>query len=247
MLLSKNSKDLSIRSKSPDHEDDFKSQYFDAQETLSDDEDVVDGEQDEDYEDIEDDDKIIEEQRKERKRNNVLIPIKSQPLIVQKRVKALKKLLLQQKLLESDLYKDIHKLEGLFYKQHRNQIYDGRRKHVEGLLSQPTIVEENEEDDETEAQTTVEEQGIPKFWLRVLLNSKNLRQIVQATDIPVLNHLIDIRVFNFENPLGFRLAFYFKKNEYFFDTELTKDYFLKCDPREEDDPLLFEGNVSRVI
>jgi len=241
MLLSKNSKDLSIRSKSPDHEDDFKSQYFDAQETLSDDEDVVDGEQDEDYEDIEDDDKIIEEQRKERKRNNALIPIKSQPLIVQKRVKALKKLLLQQKLLESDLYKDIHKLEGLFYKQHRNQIYDGRRKHVEGLLSQPTIVEENEEDDETEAQTTVEEQGIPKFWLRVLLNSKNLRQIVQATDIPVLNHLIDIRVFNFENPLGFRLAFYFKKNEYFFDTELTKDYFLKCDPREEDDPLLFEG------
>merc|ERR1712013_846235 len=184
MLLYKNSKDLSIRSKSPDHEDDFKSQYFDAQETLSDDEDEVDGEQNED------DDKIIEEQRKERKRNNALISIKSQPMIVQKRVKALKKLLLQQKLLESDLYKDIHKLEGLFYKQHRNQIYDGRRKHVEGLLSQPTIVEENEEDDETEAQTTVEEQGIPKFWLRVLLNSKNLRQIVQATDIPVLNHLI---------------------------------------------------------
>ena len=58
----------------------------------------------------------------------------------------------------------------------------------------------------------------------------------------MLNNLVDIRVFNFENPLGFRLAFFFKQNEYFADTELTKDYFLKCDPGEEDDPLQFEGS-----
>merc|ERR1712045_521115 len=38
MLLSRNSKDLSIRSKSPEVEEDFKSQYFDALETLSEDE-----------------------------------------------------------------------------------------------------------------------------------------------------------------------------------------------------------------
>ena len=55
---------------------------------------------------------------------------------------------------------------------------------------------------------------------------------------------MDIRVFNFENPLGFRLAFTFKQNEYFFDTELTKDYFLKCEPYEDDNPLFFEGLLS---
>lgn len=243
MLLSRNSKDLSIRSKSPDKENDFKSQYFDAQETLSDDDDddVLGEEKDEDYEDIEDEEEV--KQKKERKRHNSSLNMKSQPSIVQQRVKALKKLLLQQKLIESELYQDIHKLEGLFYKQHRDQIYNNRRKHIEGPLSQPTIMEENEDDgDENEPQKiSVEEQGIPKFWLRVLLNSKNLRQIVQATDIPVLDYLIDIRVFNFENPLGFRLAFIFKPNEYFADIELTKDYFLKCDPSEEDDPLHFEG------
>ena len=64
---------------------------------------------------------------------------------------------------------------------------------------------------------------------------------VQATDVPVLNYLVDIRVFNFENPLGFRLAFTFKQNEHFFDTELTKDYFLKCEPSEDENPLFFEG------
>ena len=66
----------------------------------------------------------------------------------------------------------------------------------------------------------------------------------QATDIPVLNYLVDIRVLNFENPLGFRLAFIFKPNEFFSDTELTKDYFLRCDPAEEDDPLQFEGKTK---
>ena len=46
MLLSRNSKDLSIRSKSPDVEQDFKSQYFDALETLSEDEDEIVGKTD---------------------------------------------------------------------------------------------------------------------------------------------------------------------------------------------------------
>ena len=59
--------------------------------------------------------------------------------------------------------------------------------------------------------------------------------------MPVLNSLIDVRVFNFENPLGFRLVFVFKPNEHFIDSELTKDYFLKCEPAEEDNALLFEG------
>ena len=52
---------------------------------------------------------------------------------------------------------------------------------------------------------------------------------------------MDVRVFNFENPVGFRLVFTFKPNEYFIDTELTKDYFLKCEPDEEDNALIFEG------
>jgi len=67
------------------------------------------------------------------------------------------------------------------------------------------------------------------------------KQIIQANDIPALNHLVDIRVHNFEQPLGFRLTFSFRPNEFFLNTELTKDYFLKMIPGDEDDPLTFEG------
>lgn len=67
---------------------------------------------------------------------------------------------------------------------------------------------------------------------------------LQATDVPVLSNLMDIRVFNFENPAGFRLVFTFKPNEYFVDHELTKDYFLKIDPDEDDDPVTFEGKLN---
>lgn len=68
----------------------------------------------------------------------------------------------------------------------------------------------------------------------------------QAADVPVLSHLTDIRVFNFENPTGFRLVFTFRPNDYFVDLELTKDYFLKIEPDEDDDPLTFEGNKMLV-
>ena len=67
---------------------------------------------------------------------------------------------------------------------------------------------------------------------------------LQAADVPVLSHLMDIRVFNFENPTGFRLVFTFRPNDYFVDLELTKDYFLKIEPDEDDDPLTFEGNKN---
>ena len=68
----------------------------------------------------------------------------------------------------------------------------------------------------------------------------------QAADVPVLSNLMDIRVFNFENPTGFRLVFTFRPNDYFVDLELTKDYFLKIEPDEDDDPLTFEGNKKLV-
>ena len=256
MLLSRNSKELSIRSKSPEY-DDFKSQYFDALETLSEDEEEVPSKisqddhrdqrkavianDDDEYEDIEEEVKPEELKSKPHKRNH--FDLKSQPVLVQKKVKALKKLLYQQKQIESEMFKDIHKLEGYFYKIHTNKFYNERLKQVEGELNQSTIIEEDE-NEEDGPREELQQQGIPGFWLRVLLNSKNLSQIVQAADVPVLNNLVDVRVFNFENPLGFRLTFTFKTNEYFIDTELTKDYFLKCEPAEDENPLLFEGKKN---
>jgi len=252
MLLSRNSKDLSIRSKSPDTEADFKSQYFDALETLSEDEegndvtqmtmlqDEVAENSDDDFIDIESENESNEDRKDYRKTlKPKVIDLKLQPIAVQRRVKALKRLLVEQKKVESEMFKDIHKLEGYFYKIHQNKNYNERLKHIEGELNQSTIIEEDENAEVPHEE--MQQQGIPGFWLRVLLNSKNLSQIVQAADVPVLNNLVDVRVFNFENPIGFRLVFVFKPNEHFIDSELTKDYFLKCEPGEDDNPLHFEG------
>ena len=60
--------------------------------------------------------------------------IRSLPKPVQRRVKAMKNLLVEQKKIEGEMFKDIHKLEGYFYKMHRNKNYNERQKLVEGEL-----------------------------------------------------------------------------------------------------------------
>ena len=183
MLLSRNSKDLSIRSKSPEVEEEyFKSQYFDALETLSEDENETEmagsghDESEEEYEDIEDNEMPKPILRRQRKMKST--DLKELPLSVQRRVKALKNILSEQKKVECEMFKDVHKLEGFFYKMHQNKIYNERLKQVEGVLSHSTIVEEDENGDDPKE--NVQEQGIPGFWLRVLINSKNLSQIIQV-------------------------------------------------------------------
>ena len=188
MLLSRNSKDLSIRSKSPAAEDDFKSQYFDALETLSEDEDDTmdtmirnNDDDDDEYEDIgeENDEKPNKIKKKTQKGLKEQLDTKRLPKSVQRRVKAMKNLLVEQKKIEGEMFRDIHKLEGYFYKMHRNKNYNERQKVVEGELCQSTILEEEETEGEDPRQE-IEKQGIPGFWLKVLVNSKNLSQIVQV-------------------------------------------------------------------
>ena len=148
------------------------------------------------YEDIESDLENDEtEKNKDNKRRRKRMDLKSQPLQVQRNVKALKRLLYQQKKMESDMYKDIHKLEGYFYKIHQSKIYNERLKQVEGVLNQSTIIEEDENDEDNPS-SEMQEPGIPGFWLRVFLNSKNLSQIVQVRGCRLpLFHLYFINIF----------------------------------------------------
>ena len=166
-------------------EDYFKSQYFDALETLSEDENEIEMTRtdhdgiDKEYEDIETEEKPKPILRRQKKN----IDIKEMHLVVQRRVKSLKQILSQQKKVESEMFKDIHKLEGFFYKMHQNKIYNERLKLVEGEFTQSTIIEEDENgENPTE---NVQEQGIPGFWLRVLLNSKNLSQLIQVQKLHI--------------------------------------------------------------
>ncbi|GBP42503.1 Nucleosome assembly protein 1-like 4 [Eumeta japonica] len=82
--------------------------------------------------------------------------------------------------------------------------------------------------------------GIPGFWYTIFKNVSMLSEMMQEHDEPILKCLQDIKVNMHEDPIGFTLEFHFAPNDYFTNTVLTKEYFMKCKPDDES-PLEFEG------
>jgi len=88
--------------------------------------------------------------------------------------------------------------------------------------------------------------GIPNFWLTVFQNCDLLNNLIQPHDVDILKHLTDVRVSNLlgaDTPVGkpgFRLHLNFTSNEFFTDTVLTKDYFMRFE-MAPNEPLDYEG------
>lgn len=179
---------------------------------------------------------------------------------VKRKIKALKQLQLVSVNLEAKFYEEVHALEAKYHKMNAS-VYVKRSKIIAGVY-EPTDEEcewKSDDEDEEERLTEdlqkkvmvtdgkVEEQnqdikGIPDFWLTIFRNVGMLAEMIQEHDEPILKHLYDIQVIFLEglNPMGFVLEFHFEPNEYFSNSVLTKEYFMKCTP-EEDDPFSFEG------
>merc|ERR1712088_885232 len=90
-----------------------------------------------------------------------------------------------------------------------------------------------------------EDEELAEFWLTIFKNVDMLQEMVQEHDEPVLTALTDVKVTfsdgsNQSSPMGFKLHFYFEPNEYFTNSELTKEYEMKCAP-PEGDPFSFDG------
>lgn len=175
------------------------------------------------------------------------------PAKVKRRLKALKKVQLETFNLEAKFFEEVHALECKYHKLY-TPLFDTRTKIVNGDY-EPTEAEcewKSDDEDEVEKppirnpeageQEDVKEDinGVPDFWLTILKNVGMLSEMVQEYDEPILKHLTDITVQVNENPMGFVLEFHFSPNEYFANPILTKEYYMKCAP-EEDDPLSFEG------
>lgn len=82
--------------------------------------------------------------------------------------------------------------------------------------------------------------GIPDFWLTVFRTTELLSQMIQKPDEPVLKKLTDITIAYSNEPMSYILEFHFAPNEYFTNTVLTKQYFLKVKVDSEH-PFAFEG------
>ncbi|XP_018333059.1 nucleosome assembly protein 1-like 1-A [Agrilus planipennis] len=175
-----------------------------------------------------------------------------------KRVKALKKLQVEELNLEAKFYEEVHALE-VKYSRLYSPLHEKRFSIISGAY-EPTEEEcqwasADEEDlanelnqkakvgnegDKKEEQKGEPVKGIPDFWLTIFKNVSLLYEMVQEHDEPILKHLLDIKLKFKDNPMGFILEFYFEPNEYFTNKVLTKEYDMKCVP-EDDDPFSFEG------
>lgn len=190
--------------------------------------------------------------------------IQTLPAPVKRRIKALKKLQLEATKIEAKFYEEIHQLECKYLKMYQ-PLYDQRTKITTGAYEPkdeecewPSDEEEEElaEDmkDKVKLNNSNEKaskegegdkmdadaKGIPEFWLTIFKNVDMLQDMVQEHDEPALKALTDITVTFAEKPMGFTLHFHFDANDYFSDQVLTKEYFMKCEP-SEDDPFGFEG------
>lgn len=82
--------------------------------------------------------------------------------------------------------------------------------------------------------------GIPDFWLTIFRNTELLSSMLQAADEPALKKLIDIKIVYEQEPMSYTLEFHFEPNEYFTNSVLTKQYFLKSKV-DQQYPFTFEG------
>ena len=72
-------------------------------------------------------------------------------------------------------------------------------------------------------------QGVPGFWMRVMLNSAVVGKMIQEKDRPILMHLQDVASVLHEKGFGFDLTFTFEKNDYFSNEVLKKSFVMSRD------------------
>jgi len=186
--------------------------------------------------------------------------IQSLPPPVKRRLKALKKVQLETTKIEAKFYEEVHKLECKYHElctplyEKRAQITKGDYEPKDEECDWPSDDEESELAEDVKDKVKVEDdkekkdvtpaKGIPEFWLTIFKNIEITQDMIQEHDEPALATLNDVKVTfsdgQGDSPMGFKLHFMFGPNDFFTDTELTKEYEMKCVPSEQD-PFSFDG------
>lgn len=179
--------------------------------------------------------------------------LKGLPPKVQNRIVVLKNIQLEHLKIEAEFFAEVYKLEKQYHEKYQ-PLFDKRKKIVTGEIEPPNEEPKWKESLETDLkeqdqefpqimkyikQVPVNAHGIPCFWLTIFRNTEILSEMVQNHDEPVLKKLIDIKI-KYNDQQSYTLEFHFEKNDYFSDSVLTKQYFLKTHIDEEY-PFTFEG------
>jgi hypothetical protein len=96
---------------------------------------------------------------------------------------------------------------------------------IENINKFFTVEEQNSE----EFKQLEKEKEPEGFFLRVLLNIPYFRDTITEEDKVVLKYLDHIEILNFQDNDNYRLEFYFKENEFFYNDKLTIEVLVDDD------------------
>ncbi|CAN1168695.1 Nucleosome assembly protein 1;2 [Linum perenne] len=157
--------------------------------------------------------------------------IEDLPPKARKRVEYLKEIQTQHDELEEKFFKERRALEAKYQKLYE-PLYTERYEVVNGIKEVDGVSSEASEDQEADKRA---EKGVRDFWLIAMKNNEVLAEEITERDEAALKFLRDIKHIRIEEPVGFKLEFYFDSNPYFKNSVLTKTYHVIED---DDDPVL---------
>ncbi|KAK4269215.1 hypothetical protein QN277_022403 [Acacia crassicarpa] len=149
---------------------------------------------------------------------------------VRERVDVLRGLQSQHDELEAKFLEERATLEAKYQKLYE-PLYTKRYEIVNGIVEVEGITDEAGIDKEK----SVEEKGVPGFWLTAMKTNEMLTDEITERDEGALKYLQDIKWSKLNDPKGFKLEFFFSTNPYFKNSVLTKTYHMIDD---DDDPIL---------
>jgi len=177
------------------------------------------------------------------------------PLVLKRRVKALRNLNDQHSTLERQFFDEVRALEAKYFALY-SPLYEKRREIVIGTheptdeevgkLDEPKPDDKKSEDKKPEdkkPESKKEEneediKGIPDFWLNTLRVCSAVGETITDSDEDALRYLQDIQCEIFtdgedKSKHGFKLHFHFNDNPYFTNKSLSKVYHLTYESNSE--------------
>ncbi|MFH4977546.1 hypothetical protein AB6A40_004255 [Gnathostoma spinigerum] len=188
------------------------------------------------------------------------------PKCVQRRIRALKKLQIDEINVQVEFDRQVHLLEKEFatkfagLREARRRIITGEYEptdddadlsSIEFTQNLEKLQRSYSDDGESHSGEELDIKGIPKFWFHVLMGSKHTARMIQAHDEKILKYLTDISVDIQSDPDKYILIFHFEPNEYFEQTELKKCYSLLIGAEKEapfnyDGPLVIAAEATKI-
>ena len=148
------------------------------------------------------------------------------PPCIVRRVEKLRELNSQRETIVEQYQKERAALEKKFAELYQ-PLFDERKETIAGKFDREIDAkakEDGNENEEEDAQETLDIKGIPQFWVCAMGHMEAVAELITEADVDCLENLTDVKCIDDEDGMGFALEFHFKPNPYFTNTVLRKKY-----------------------